>query len=1530
MIYPTFDNAFKFLDKENIIVANANDTLRNQQFRIYYVSKQIANKVEVYARHISYDLMYDFIEAINIEKQSCEYALNTIFRNSHFCKHFKGYSNIINAQNFKIEMVDCLSALAGAKGSIIDTFGTGAELLRDNTNINVLNRRGHDNSVTIEYAKNLTGFECTEDTTDLITRIYAYAKYTPEGGSETVVSGGYIDSNYIYNYSHPYIKEIDFSEKFEEGEVPTTEKIRNFAKKYFEDNKCDIPKLNYKIEFIPLSKCAGYKDLEDKISLCDTVTIKHKIYGIETQVKVIKTVFNVIKDRYESMELGEPRTSLNDVIGGGNEVGNNNSSSSGSGSGEGIPGPQGPAGPQGPQGPQGIPGTPGTDGKTYYTWIRYADDEYGNGMSNLPVGKDYIGIAYNKETRIESTNPRDYTWSKYTGDQGIPGKPGTDGKIYYTWVKYADDEFGNGMSDSSLGKEYLGIAYNKETQQESNNPRDYTWTKIKGDQGIPGTPGTDGKTYYTWVKYADDELGNGMSDDPTGKKYLGIAYNKETQQESNNPRDYEWIKIKGEDGNIGNFPNSLPATPILSYKLYGFANIELSWTFENKVYYSYELYASKNKGFTPNTFDLIHAGQSSSYLFQAKPNETWYFKVCAINSYGNRTAFSSEVAVTTKKIDDFEDYFSTLAVENLVTSIFSADYMEAGIIKGHWIDARQLSVTDGNGKRTLDIDSFGNVRLDVTTLSISAKSVATQSYADTKMNEAISSAASDATAKANNALNNAKTYTNTQITEAKSEIKITTDGITQNVSNVTKTTETLKTDLNTAKSLAESKAKVFTSTPVPPYKVGDLWVTGSNGDFMKCKVARTTGSYNANDWEKATKYTDDTKANQVAGELDITKNKVSTNESSINILKDQISSKVSQTDVDRTVANIQVGGRNLVKNSDVLQNLLSTAGGYAGTRTVVNDSAAKSGKHIQFKCTTAGSGFHLPLFPKTADKIGKTYTWSFWAKGSVNKNGNVGHECGGHANIALTTEWKKFSHTWKYTDATYHSFTFYLNWNVNEIMYIRDFKIEEGNKATDWTPAPEDTDKLIADNIKVVTDKISNVSSELNQTKNSITASVSSLTTKTTTIETNLNNTTKDLTGKINTAKTEAISAAANDATSKANNALNDAKSYTNTQITEAKASIKITTDSISSEVSKKVNSNQVISSINQTSESVKIKANKIQLEGSTTIGDSENRHIKIDKANYSIYRGDRKLGYFGVVDDEKNGHPKLTLGHNGIRVENDDYLTLHAYGGGGNNAEGNSSAYCDFAYHSIKFKDWSNIKMYGNGDIKLAPIKDLIISTNYSDGSYGGEGENKVAMFAGSTSQYYKGNLQIGAVRNMTNSYGLVLTDDHADNKCAVRVNVDSNGSRFFRPLTTDGNIELGSGGYKWKKVHSVNGVSYSVRDNSLEPAAICMMDNSIDTALDTLNFSMNFQRGHNKRSTDEIQLELDISQLKDHELSNMFLNITEEECEDGEILTSTSADMTSLLHLALYELQKQKEEIKTLKEEIKKLKVDIGAYEY
>ena len=144
-------------------------------------------------------------------------------------------------------------------------------------------------------------------------------------------------------------------------------------------------------------------------------------------------------------------------------------------------------GTDGINGTDGVPGTPGKDGKTYYTWIRYADDDQGNGISNDPTGKAYIGLAYNKETAVESNNPSDYKWSDIKGEPGVPGAVGADGKTYYTWIAYSDNADGSGMyQQPNNNTKYIGIAVNKETVTESSNPADYTWSQFKGNKGDKG------------------------------------------------------------------------------------------------------------------------------------------------------------------------------------------------------------------------------------------------------------------------------------------------------------------------------------------------------------------------------------------------------------------------------------------------------------------------------------------------------------------------------------------------------------------------------------------------------------------------------------------------------------------------------------------------------------------------------------------------------------------------------------------------------------------------------------------------------------------------------------------------------------------------------------------------------------------------------------------------------------------------------------------------------------------------------------
>ena len=218
---------------------------------------------------------------------------------------------------------------------------------------------------------------------------------------------------------------------------------------------------------------------------------------------------------------------------------------------QGLQGLQGEKGDQGIQGPQG---PAGNDGKTTYFHIKYSANANGNPMSETP--NTYIG-TYVDYTATDSTDYTKYTWSRFQGlqgakgDQGIPGKNGNNGQTYYLHIKYSND--GGKTFTSNNGENpgtYIGV-YTDTTQADSTSVSKYTWSKIKGDQGPQGVPGKNGTTTYTWIKYADNANGSGLSNDPTGKKYIGFAYNKTTATESTNASDYTWSLIKGDKGDTG-------------------------------------------------------------------------------------------------------------------------------------------------------------------------------------------------------------------------------------------------------------------------------------------------------------------------------------------------------------------------------------------------------------------------------------------------------------------------------------------------------------------------------------------------------------------------------------------------------------------------------------------------------------------------------------------------------------------------------------------------------------------------------------------------------------------------------------------------------------------------------------------------------------------------------------------------------------------------------------------------------------------
>lgn len=231
----------------------------------------------------------------------------------------------------------------------------------------------------------------------------------------------------------------------------------------------------------------------------------------------------------------------------------------------------------------------------------------------------------------------------------------------------------------------------------------------------------------------------------------------------------------------------------------------------------------------------------------------------------------------------------------------------------------------------------------------------------------------------------------------------------------------------------------------------------------------------------------------------------------INVLKEKIELKVSQSDVDKVVENVKFGNRNYLKNS-----LLNTTNSdYCIARLYFGDEKPQEGEEFTVSIkgelgegkssfgvyNSGGTVSLISLDNKNSDGIYKgTFKWRI----------------GTSSNTYLSI------------------YTIYSSVVVNSS--IEWVKLEKGNKVSnDWTPAPEDTKQLIVDNIKTVTDKITTVESKFTQENNSIKASVQDLNSTTQTITTNVSNINRDLTSKINSNLDAAKSFATDIAIAKAN-----------------------------------------------------------------------------------------------------------------------------------------------------------------------------------------------------------------------------------------------------------------------------------------------------------------------------------------------------------------------------------------------------------
>lgn len=327
MEYPLTGSHFQDIQKRRILYVKPNPYDDPQPFRIYSITKPINGIVTVHAAHLSYDTSGAIVKLFPADAGSASAAMSYLKNFSVPSTPFTFFTNVGKSGTMSVPKPSSIrSLLGGSDGSILDTFG--GEYLFDKWNISLLESRGTDRGVTIRYGKNMTDLEQEENDTDFYTGVYPFWYSESEDGGLVTLSAnnGIVNASGTYDFvkimpldlsSEDFSKETTDSEGYVTTiEKPTEAELLAAAKKYISDNKIGVPKVSLDVSFVMLAQTEEYKNFArlETVKLCDTVTVEFEKLGVKTTAKCIKTVYNVLTGKYNSIELGEPKSSLAETV----------------------------------------------------------------------------------------------------------------------------------------------------------------------------------------------------------------------------------------------------------------------------------------------------------------------------------------------------------------------------------------------------------------------------------------------------------------------------------------------------------------------------------------------------------------------------------------------------------------------------------------------------------------------------------------------------------------------------------------------------------------------------------------------------------------------------------------------------------------------------------------------------------------------------------------------------------------------------------------------------------------------------------------------------------------------------------------------------------------------------------------------------------------------------------------------------------------------------------------------------------------
>lgn len=283
----------------SIILAKPNPTARPQPFRVYKISRPINGVVTINAQHLSYDLSGIVIEPFNAP--SLASALEGMKTNAVTENPFEYETDKTVISDFVVSYPSSARSLvAGQRGSLLDTYG--GELEFDRYQVKIWAHRGKDNGVTIRYGKNMTDVSQEEDGSGVYTGVYPYW-YSEEEGSADLGSS-YVPVEGEFDFTRILL--LDLTEEFENK--PTAEELTQKAQEYISNHDPGVPTISTTVSWYQS------KDFVENVNLGDVVGVYFSRLGISAKAKIVKTRYNALQNRYESVDIGSVRSSIAGTI----------------------------------------------------------------------------------------------------------------------------------------------------------------------------------------------------------------------------------------------------------------------------------------------------------------------------------------------------------------------------------------------------------------------------------------------------------------------------------------------------------------------------------------------------------------------------------------------------------------------------------------------------------------------------------------------------------------------------------------------------------------------------------------------------------------------------------------------------------------------------------------------------------------------------------------------------------------------------------------------------------------------------------------------------------------------------------------------------------------------------------------------------------------------------------------------------------------------------------------------------------------